>query len=304
MQPLDLILALGQHAALIIEPHFQFLHAAAENFGLGRLHHELPFEFARALLQAAELAARRFQFRGRRGGLAALARQSRLGLLHGVLVVVDARLERLDLGPHRGEFDALGVGRHRAVAEFGEQLAEFGLLVGERLLGVAQRSTFELEFLLGRAQLVAHRLVARLEREDRRGLLAEFLLEMIDGVGLLAELGQLRRRLGLHLLDGHFEPSRRHRELGAQLILVGADFGDRQWRCRLEPPHRQAHRAVMHQRDEQQAEQCRDEESDPEIHDRFDHDSTPPLLARDPGGVEQVARHCHAGVNFTTFTGH
>ena len=143
-------------------------------------------------------------------------------------------------------------------------------------LGLAQRADLDLEFLLGGAQLLAQRLVARFEREDGRGLLAELLLELIDGVGLLAEFGQLRRRLGLHLLDAHFEAPGRHGEFGAQLILVGADFGDRQRRRRFEALHGQPHGAVMNQRDEQQAKQRRNQEPDPEIHDRFDHDATPP----------------------------
>ena len=90
-----------------------------------------------------------------------------------------------------------------------------------------------------------------LPTRDRGRLLAEFFLELVDGVGLLAEFGELRRRPGLHLLDAHFEPARRHGELGAQLILVGADFGDRERRRRFQAPHRQAHGAVMHERDEQ-----------------------------------------------------
>ena len=153
------------------------------------------------------------------------------------------------------------------------------------------------------------RLVAGFEREDRRGLVAELLLELIDGVGLLAKLGELRRGLGFHLLDAHFEASGRHREFGAQLILVGADLGDRQRRRRFEPPHRQAHGAVVHQRNEQQAKQRRNEESDAEIHDRFDHDATPPSplrfltqLARHAREGERRLTHATAGATCTTFT--
>ena len=72
---------------------------------------------------------------------------------------------------------------------------------------------------------------------------------------LLAELGELARGLGLHLLDAHFEPPRRHGEFGAQLILVGLDFRHRQRRRRLEAPHGQPHGAVMHERDDEQADE-------------------------------------------------
>ena len=65
------------------------------------------------------------------------------------------------------------------------------------------------------------------------------------------ELGKLRRRLGLHLRHAHFEAAGRHGEFGAQLVLVGADFGDRQRRGRFEAAHGQAHGTVMNQRDEQ-----------------------------------------------------
>ncbi len=202
--------------------------------------------------------------------------QALFGLGHRALVIGDADLHRFDLGAERGDFGALAVGDQRAFAELAEKLCQFGFLVGEMALGFAQRARFDLEFILGGAELIAQRLVARFERKNGRGLFAELFLELVDGVGLLAELGQLRRGLGLHLLDAHFEPSGRHREFGAQLILVGADFGDRQRRRRFEALHRQAHGAVMHQRNEQQAEQRRDQKSDTEIHDRFDHDATPP----------------------------
>ena len=206
----------------------------------------------------------------------ALARQALLGLGHRALVIGDADLHRFDLGAERGDLGALAVGDQRAFAELAEKLCQLGFLVGEVTLGFAQRARFDLEFFLGGAQLIAQRLVARFERENGRGLLAELFLELIDGVGFLAELGQLRRGLGLHLLDAHFEPSGRHREFGAQLVLVGADLGDRQRRCRFEALHRQAHRAAMHQRNEQQAQQRRNQKSDTEIHDRFDHDASGP----------------------------
>jgi hypothetical protein len=45
----------------------------------------------------------------------------------------------------------------------------------------------------------------------------------------------------------------------------------------------------MHERDEQETEQGRDQEPDPEIHDRFDHDATPyPLRLKKPLRLRKV----------------
>ena len=265
-----------------------------QNFGFGGLQQELPLEIGGALAEAAELFAGRGQFRRRRFGFAALAIAAQLDVLHRAFVVGDADLHRLDLGAQRRKLDALAVGRDRMLAQLGDQLDQLGFLVGERALDFAQRAVLDLEFLFGGAQLLALGLVAGLEREDRRGLLAELLLELIDGVGLLAELGKLRRRLGLHLRHAHFEAAGRHGEFGAQLVLVGADFGDRQRRRRFEAAHGQAHGTVMNQRDEQQSEQRRNQETDAEIHDRFDHETTPPSASQHPAMRIRTAPHSPA----------
>ncbi|MEI9803278.1 MAG: hypothetical protein WDN48_00975 [Pseudolabrys sp.] len=85
------------------------------------------------------------------------------------------------------------------------------------------------------------------------GLFAELDLEPVDGVALLAQLGKLAGALGAEILDADFEPPRRHRELGAQLILVGLNLGHRQRCRRFEPAHGQAHRAAMGRGGRQQA---------------------------------------------------
>ena len=82
--------------------------------------------------------------------------------------------------------------------------------------------------------------------------------------------------LVLELFDAHFEPARRHREFGAELILVGLDFRHRQRRRGFEPAHGQAHGAAMNERDDDEPDQGCDEKADPEIHDRFNHGTTPP----------------------------
>ena len=128
------------------------------------------------------------------------------------------------------------------------QPGELAFLVGERALRFAQRSGLGRKVVLGGMQLILERLLVRFEREDGRSLLAELDLEPVDGIGLFAELGKLTRCLGLQLLDAGFQPARRHRKLGAQLILVGLDFGHRQRNRRLEPAHRQADRPAVHER--------------------------------------------------------
>src|SRR6185503_4576865 len=129
------------------------------------------------------------------------------------------------------------------------------------------------DFFLGRAQLVAQRAVARLERENGGGLLAQLDLEPVDGVALLADLGKLAGAFGLELLDAHFQAPRRHGEFGAQLILVGLDLGHRNRRRGLEPAHGQAHRAVVDEWDDEKSDERGDQEADPEIHDRFNHEA-------------------------------
>ena len=188
-----------------------------------------------------------------------------------LLGVADAVLQLLDLGAHRDQLDLAAVRGHRAIGERGVDFGELVLLVGQRLLGAAQQLGLGGEFLLGGAKLLLHRLLARFQREDRGVLLAKLDLHAVDGVGLLAELGELAGGLALQLLDAHLQPPRRHRELGAQLVLVGLDLGHRQRRRRLQPLGGQADGAVMHQRHDHQTAQHRDQKTDRQIHDRFDH---------------------------------
>ena len=102
-------------------------------------------------------------------------------------------------------------------------------------------------------------------------------------------------RLVLQLLDAHFQPPRRHREFGAQLILVGLDFRHRQRRRGFEPAHGQAHRAAMHERHDDKSEQARDQKAEPEKHDRFDHEKR--LRPRPRGALQRTmprGRACSA----------
>jgi len=187
----DLEFALGQQTVLLAKPRFQLLHAAAEQLRFGRLRHKLPLEFAGVRGELVELAAGFVQLVGRRLGVAALAREAVFGRPHGALVIGDAELHRFDLGAYRSELDALAVGQDRALAELGDEFGKLRLLVGERALGFAQRARFERKLVLGGAQLFAQMLFARFQRRDRGRLLGELFLELVDGVGLLAEFGKL-----------------------------------------------------------------------------------------------------------------
>ena len=209
-------------------------------------------------------------------GLAALLREPRLGRGKFLLGVADPALQFLDLRAHRDQLDLAAVGHHRAVVELGVELAKLALLVGQRLFGEPQRLGLGGVLFLGGAKLFLHRLLARFQRKDRGVLLAELDLHAVDRIGLLAEIGELAGGAVLELLDAHLEPPRRHREFRAQLVLVGLDLRHRQRRCGLEPARGQPHGAVMHQRHDHQAAQHRDQETDRQIHDRFDHETLLP----------------------------
>src|SRR5579885_1793250 len=195
---------------LLVERAFQFAGAAAEQCGLGALCGKLLFAFRDAAVKRLDAATLGLQFPGGGGkldafGLAAIFRSLDvlLGSRKTFLERLDLRLERVDLALPRG-------GNARLLLERAHKLGKLRLLVGERALGLVHRGGLDRNLLLGRAQLIAQRLVARLEGEDRGGLLAEFDLKSVDGVVLLAELGKLARRLGLKLLDAHFQPPRGH----------------------------------------------------------------------------------------------
>ena len=138
-------------------------------------------------------------------------------------------------------------------------------------LRVVHRAGLDQKFFLGCTQLFAQILVPRLERENGRGLFAEFDLEAIDGVALLAKLGKLACASGLELLDAHFQSPRRHGELGAQLVLVGLNLGHRQRRGCLEPTHCQTYGARMDERNDNEPNQSRGKKANAEKHDRLNH---------------------------------
>jgi hypothetical protein len=60
-------------------------------------------------------------------------------------------------------------------------------------------------------------------------------------------------------------------EFSAQQILVGVDLRIDSGMV-LEPPHGHPHRAAMDEKSDDKHAESREEKSDPEIHERFDHD--------------------------------
>jgi hypothetical protein len=49
------------------------------------------------------------------------------------------------------------------------------------------------------------------------------------------------------------------------------NLGHGQWRCGFKPTHRQPYRAIMHEWNDNEPNERRNEKPDPEIHDRFNH---------------------------------
>ena len=177
----------------------------------------------------------------------------------------------LDLGAHRDQLDLAAFRHHRTVGQLGIDFGKLALLFVQRQFGGTQHPGFVSEFLFGGAKLLLHRLLARLQPEDRGVLLAKLDLHAVDRIGFLAEFGKLAGGLVFQLIDVHLEPARRHREFRAKLVLVGLDLGHRQRRCRFHALGGEPHRAIVHQRHDHQPEQHRDQKTDRQIHDRFDH---------------------------------
>jgi hypothetical protein len=200
------------------------------------------------------------------------SREPRLGVLHVLLVALELRLERIDLRPERLDLGLVRQRHGRVLAELGGELAERRLLVGECQSGFVRSRRLDGKLLLGGANLLLERLLARLHRHQGGALLAQLMLEQHDRLGLLAELAQMPGRARLELLDAHLQPPRRHGELGAQLVLVGLDLRHRQRGCGFEPPGGEPRRAIVHQRDDDEPQQARAQEPNPEIHDRFDQE--------------------------------
>src|SRR5262245_16819161 len=132
-------------------------------------------------------------------------------------------------------------------------------------------SGFDREFLLSRSQLVAQCFVACLQSKNCRSLLSKLDLETIDRVAFLPQLRELACALGLELFDAHLKSPRRHGEFSAKLVLVGLNLGHRQWRRGFKPPYRQPDRTIVHEWNDNEPYEGRNEKPDPEIHDRFNH---------------------------------
>ena len=154
-QPLELIIALGQDAALIAKAGFEFLDAAIEHFRFGLMHKSCRSRSVVRVPRSPSLPRAAVNSFAAASASARSRAEPALGLLDRPLVIGDADLHRFDLGAERRDLGALAVGDQRSFAEFAEQFRQLRLLVGELPLGLAQRARLDLEFLLGRAQLVA-----------------------------------------------------------------------------------------------------------------------------------------------------
>ena len=159
--------------------------------------------------------------------------------------------------------------------ELGHEPVEFRLAVGELLLGLLEAAQLGGELGRGGAQLGADRAFLVLQRRQNRGSLGQLRLEAGDRLAGLADLGQLIRGLGLHLLDADFEPPGRDRDLGMDLVHVRLDDRHHGRRHGLQAKDGGAAGAHAHGREGAKCEQDGEQKSDPEIDDRFTHYSAP-----------------------------
>src|SRR5262249_26129146 len=259
---------------LLVEARGEVVKAAAENLRFRRLRGELAVELADAIGQIVGAAALLGELLFRRlelGGLAVEVIPQRLGLF---LVAVDLALERLRLRAQRHELDALAARRDGSVVEVGGDLDELAPRARERALRFLERASFGGEFGLRGLQVVGELLFLGFEGKQRGGLLAELELEAADSFAFPAEVCELVRSLRLHLLDAHLEATHGHGEFGAQLILVGLNLRGRSRGESFQPAHGEAYRARVHQWNNADNEQARDQKPDPDIHDLFDHDAS------------------------------
>src|SRR6516165_9384397 len=127
----------------------------------------------------------------------------------------------------------------------------------KRALGLLKRARFGGEFGLHSLQ--------------RGSLFADLKLEAADGP---AEFCELVRSPRLHLVEVDFEAAYGHGEFGAQLILIGLNLRHRQRGQSFQPTYGEAYRARVHQRNNADNEQARDQKPDPDIHNLFDHDAS------------------------------
>jgi len=142
-QLLALIVALRQPPALVGEPRLQFLRATAEDFGFYRLPNELTFEIGDTIGQVADLAALGVEQIAGCRGIEAFTAETVLRGLELAFAVVDAILQRINLGAQRDQLDALAVIDYGSLIEFGGELGEIHLFLRQRAFGLAHGVEFE-----------------------------------------------------------------------------------------------------------------------------------------------------------------
>jgi hypothetical protein len=186
--------------------------------------------------------------------------------------VADLGLEILDLRVQDGHFDALGVG---GVVERGDDVRgvrDSGVLGGDRLGNRLQRGRFFQVFLFRLGELAAEDLGLAGEFVGHGRLFHQLGLEQIDRLGLARDVAELCGRLGLELLDRHFEPACGQCEFGPQMVLVGLNLGHRHRDGIGEAALGEADGALVDEGNEHDRQQTGDQEATAEIHDHFDHE--------------------------------
>jgi hypothetical protein len=103
----------------------------------------------------------------------------------------------------------------------------------------------------------------------------KFGFKSAHGVGCFVQFGKLADGFRFQRLDARFQTPRRHREVRAQLVLVGLNFRYRQGSCCFQPLHGEPHGTALDEGDDEKPDEGCDEKPDPEIHDRFDHRPAP-----------------------------
>ncbi|HET7806803.1 MAG TPA: hypothetical protein VFL53_21380 [Pseudolabrys sp.] len=124
---------------------------------------------------------------------------------------------------------------------------------------------------IGKTDLLLEGARFSLEQEQLHVLSFALNLEAVDDVVFPADFGALARITFLELFDGDLKTPRHNCKIRALQIFVGLDFGQRLRHRVFYAPGGQPHRTpVDHGHDAHRNKGCK-KETDPEVHDRFDH---------------------------------
>ena len=119
----------------------------------------------------------------------------------------------------------------------------------------------------------------------------------LDAHGAAPELLHVLPLGGERLLGLALDAPLRHRELGAQMVLLGGELADRERELRLHPPPGEALGAGVDGGDDQEGDEGGGEEPDRRDHDGFDH------AALNLRGVRGMASPCHGDLPLSSLSG-